>query len=214
MELTDCKYGDACLVLDGPNYGQVLLYLEPVSETSHACYNGTDVQHYDCNIIQAFSWAAVPANMAKQHQQLLERWQANKLSVRELKRPGKEEAYLDMALTNASLSTCLHSQWGAVLVNNGLVQSIGYNGPAMGAPHCKTCVLERGMCPSIPAMINAVLLARPEDRRGGIIYLVGVQDGELLEAKEVGLTAYTKSVLLQAGIVKVIYSGGVCLWRN
>jgi dCMP deaminase len=52
-------------------------------------------------------------------------------------RPTKDQYFLQMAKLVATRSTCLRRSVGCVLVNaRGHVLSTGYNGVAMGMPHC------------------------------------------------------------------------------
>ncbi len=51
-------------------------------------------------------------------------------------RPTLEDTYLKMAKVMGTRSTCRHRDQGAVLVKNGHIVSVGYNGAAPGQPHC------------------------------------------------------------------------------
>ena len=51
-------------------------------------------------------------------------------------RISRDEMFIKICQVVAQRSTCLRSQVGAVIVKDGRVVSIGYNGPVAGAPAC------------------------------------------------------------------------------
>ena len=51
-------------------------------------------------------------------------------------RPTLEEAHIEVARIMGTRSTCRHRDQGAVLVKDGHIVSVGYNGSAPGQPHC------------------------------------------------------------------------------
>lgn len=51
-------------------------------------------------------------------------------------RPPKELYYLEVAKAVSLRSTCINKQWGAVIVNNDMIVSTGYNGSARGTENC------------------------------------------------------------------------------
>lgn len=53
------------------------------------------------------------------------------------KRISRDQMFTQICQTVAQRSTCLRSQVGAVIVKDGRVVSIGYNGPVAGAPACE-----------------------------------------------------------------------------
>lgn len=55
-------------------------------------------------------------------------------------RPSKDAYYLGIARAVARRSTCIRRQYGAVVVNNDIVVSTGYN----GAPHEKVIIRTNG----------------------------------------------------------------------
>ena len=59
-----------------------------------------------------------------------------------MKRPSKEEYYLNIAKEVAMRSTCMRSQFGAVIVKDDQIISTGYNGAPRKAMDC----YERGNC--------------------------------------------------------------------
>lgn len=52
------------------------------------------------------------------------------------KRISRDQMFTKICQVVAQRSTCLRSQVGAVIVKDGRVISIGYNGPVAGAPAC------------------------------------------------------------------------------
>lgn len=57
--------------------------------------------------------------------------------------------FLKLAREASSRSVCFSRKFGAVIVKNRCVVSMGYNGPARGASHCNQ--REYGLPPSIPS---------------------------------------------------------------
>lgn len=87
-----------------------------------------------------------------------------------------DEYFMGLAEMAASKSHCYSRQVGVVVVRDKIVLSTGYNGPAMGAPHCETRHPEgkkecprryagipsgQGLeqCPAVHAEANALFLA-------------------------------------------------------
>lgn len=76
------------------------------------------------------------------------------------RRPQKDEYFLRIASLVSTRSTCLRRSVGCVLVNErGHVLATGYNGVAMGMPHCNE-PLDRSS--SINGTINVMLRANNE----------------------------------------------------
>ena len=53
-----------------------------------------------------------------------------------MKRPEWDEYFIEIAKVVASRSTCLRRQYGAVLVNDQIIISTGYNGAPRGETNC------------------------------------------------------------------------------
>lgn len=51
-------------------------------------------------------------------------------------RPSRDETFMEIAHTVAKRGTCSRAQVGAVIVRDGRIVSIGYNGAPAGQPHC------------------------------------------------------------------------------
>jgi dCMP deaminase len=88
--------------------------------------------------------------------------------------------YLDVALAISRHAKCLRGNFGAIIVKDDIIVSTGYNGPARGVPHCKTCPRsERGDesgigysdCIAVHAEMNAIIFGRGKDCKGGTLYL-------------------------------------------
>lgn len=52
-------------------------------------------------------------------------------------RPNKDEFYLNIARDISKRSTCLRRYFGAIIVLNKSIVSVGYNGSARKAPTCQ-----------------------------------------------------------------------------
>lgn len=102
----------------------------------------------------------------------------------------KHQYYLNIAEAVAARATCLHRQYGAVLVKNDSIIATGYNGAPRGEPNCcdiKTCrrdanalpvdadaathLYKYDSCVAVHAEQNAMLCAAPQDMRGATLYL-------------------------------------------
>lgn len=51
-------------------------------------------------------------------------------------RISRQQMFMEMAYAAAKRSTCFRLNVGAIIVRNNNVESIGYNGPPSGKPHC------------------------------------------------------------------------------
>lgn len=132
----------------------------------------------------------------------------------------KDKYYLDIALAVAARSSCLKKKYGAVIVNNDIIISTGYNGPARGEPHCKVCtkidcdkdITEYLSCKSVHAEQNAIIAAARVDMMGGILYLAGVDaEGNEVAAEPCEICL---RLIKNSGIEKVINKNGVLYARD
>lgn len=123
-----------------------------------------------------------------------------------MKRPNKDEFYIEMAELVSKLSTCLSRQVGAVLVKDGQIISTGYNGAPKGLPHCDEvgCIrkekdIEKGthheLCRGVHAEQNTVIQ--------GATHGTNVQ-GATLYCTTSPCVQCTK-ILINACIDKVVY---------
>lgn len=112
-------------------------------------------------------------------------------------RPTKDKYYLDIALAVSKRSTCLRRHYGAVIVNNDVIVSTGYNGSPRGEFNC--CDIgeckrmnmphnsgDYSLCTSVHAEQNAIISAGMEELIGATIYLAGeeVIDDKYVELDE------------------------------
>lgn len=100
-----------------------------------------------------------------------------------MNRISKDEYYLGIAEAVSKRSTCLKSQYGAVIVNNDEIISTGYNGSARSELNCcdigKCTRIEQGLsfgerydlCVSVHAEQNAIISAARRDMQGATLYL-------------------------------------------
>lgn len=98
-----------------------------------------------------------------------------------VKRPSKDEYYLNIAREVSKRSTCLKRHYGCVIVKNDEIISTGYNGSPRGTINCcdrGTCKrpsAERytgyDFCDSVHAEQNAIISASRQDMIGATLYL-------------------------------------------
>jgi len=131
-----------------------------------------------------------------------------------VERIDKINYYLDIAETVSERSTCLDSNYGAIIVKNDEVISTGYNGAPRGIKSCieqGKCMrksTKRGegylSCSSVHAEQNAIISAKRENMIGSTLYLVGkkVESKEYVKNPEPCIIC--KRMIINAGISKVI----------
>ena len=133
-----------------------------------------------------------------------------------MSRIDKENYYLDIAQTVLERSTCLCSQYGALIVRNDEIVSTGYNGAPRGRSNCIDlgyCIREKmnipqgeryELCRSVHAEANAIISAPRRDMIGATIYLVGrdAKTGELLS--DAMSCSMCKRQIINAGIDRVV----------
>ena len=133
-----------------------------------------------------------------------------------MERVSKENYYLDIAQTVAERCTCLRRKFGAIIVNNDVIVSTGYNGAPRGRKNCsdlKFCMrdklnIPRGeryeMCRSVHAEQNAIIAAPREQMLGATLYMacVSPETGEVVSGMNSCMMC--KRVILNAGISRVI----------
>lgn len=98
-----------------------------------------------------------------------------------LKRSGKDEYYLDIALAVSKRSTCLKRRYGCVIVKDDVIIATGYNGSPRGEENCcdrgtcKRANAERYTsyenCDSVHAEQNALIAASRDRLIGATVYL-------------------------------------------
>ena len=133
-----------------------------------------------------------------------------------MSRIDKENYYLDIAQTVLERSTCLCSQYGALIVRNDEIVSTGYNGAPRGRSNCIDlgyCIREKmnipqgeryELCRSVHAEANAIISASRRDMIGATIYLVGrdARTNELLS--DAMSCSMCKRQIINAGIDKIV----------
>lgn len=133
-----------------------------------------------------------------------------------MERVTKENYYLDIAETVSERSTCMRRRFGAIIVQNDVIISTGYNGAPRGRQNCCDlcrCIrdemkIPRGeryeLCRSVHAEANAIIAASREQMLGSTLYMVctSPKDGSVMP----GTTScmMCKRMVLNAGIAKVV----------
>lgn len=72
----------------------------------------------------------------------------------------KDKTFLEIANLIAKESTCVSKQVGAVIVKDGRIISIGYNGVPSGCKHCTEVAKENGWIEREPRTLEYVLVNR------------------------------------------------------
>lgn len=107
----------------------------------------------------------------------------------------KDTYYLNIAKAVAARSTCLHRQYGAVIVNHDEIIATDYNGAPRGEANCcdvGSCYRDKhtfplsplagvhgmqyGSCVAVHAEQNAIISAARKDMRGATLYLASLDD--------------------------------------
>lgn len=155
-----------------------------------------------------------------------------------MRRPNKENYYLDIALAVSKRSTCLKRHYGCVIVKDDEIIATGYNGSPRGALNC--CDIHNGKCPrqdkphnsgdysdcpSVHAEQNAMLSASRKEMLGAMMYLAGeeyVPDDEKADAwdnawqeiKDCIPCPICARMIMNAGITNVINRTGELVLRE
>ncbi len=131
-------------------------------------------------------------------------------------RISKENYYLDIAETVAERSTCMRKRYGAIIVQNDVILSTGYNGAPRGRQNCidlAYCMrdklnIPRGeryeLCRSVHSEANAIINASREQMLGATLYMVCTDpaDGSLVPGTSSCMMC--KRMIINAGIERVI----------
>ena len=131
------------------------------------------------------------------------------------KRPSWDEYFVEIAKVVASRSTCLRRRYGAVIVNDRVIVSTGYNGAPRGSINCvdvnkckrRELNIPSGeryeLCEAVHAEQNAIINGSPERMKDASIYIAGVEeDGSTAEGKPCLLCA---RMIRNAQIREVVY---------
>jgi dCMP deaminase len=143
-----------------------------------------------------------------------------------MQRISKHNYYLDIAQTVSERSTCLRKKYGAIIVNNDIIISTGYNGAPRGRKNCYdlgVCVrdklgIPRGeryeLCRSVHSEANAIIAASRDQMLGATLYMacVDAKTGELVT--DTNCCMMCKRLVINAGISKVIIRTGTDTYRE
>lgn len=129
-------------------------------------------------------------------------------------RPSMDETYLKVARSFAERSSCLRRGYGAVIVKEKIVVSIGYNGGVRGGVNCcnrgqckrKSLQIPQGeryeLCEAIHAEVNACLNARA-DLKGSTLYLYGIDFKTGLPVENIAPCMICEKVIRNVGIAEI-----------
>ena len=132
-------------------------------------------------------------------------------------RISKDEYYLRIAEAVLQRSTCLRRKYGAVIVQNDVIVSTGYNGSPRGMKNCcdiGLCEREKHnvpkgeryeLCVAIHAEDNAISAAGRDKCLGSTLYICGLENDGSYAKPDPCLMCNRK--ILNSGISKVIGRG-------
>ena len=122
--------------------------------------------------------------------------------------------FLDIAKVVSKRSTCIRRKYGAVLVNDQIIISTGYNGAARGETNCidsNLCYREEmnvpkgeryELCVAVHAEQNALINADPNKMKNATLYIAGFNaDGSVADSTPCLLC---QRMIKNAGIAKVV----------
>jgi len=84
-----------------------------------------------------------------------------------------DQWFMKLARDYSERGTCSRARVGAIVAQNNLLVSAGYNGSPPGIQHCEDtiCLLENGHCiRTLHAEDNALWFAGPERTKGATLY--------------------------------------------
>ena len=133
-----------------------------------------------------------------------------------LPRVSKDNYYLDIAQTVSERCTCLRKRYGAIIVKNDVILSMGYNGAPRGRINCNDlnyCMRNKlnipsgeryEMCRSVHGEANAIINAARDQMLGGTLYMVCTdpETGDLVSGTNNCMMC--KRMIINAGIAKVV----------
>ncbi len=130
-------------------------------------------------------------------------------------RPDWDNYFIEIAKVVSTRSTCIRRKYGAVIVNNKVIISTGYNGSSRGMGNCidvqkcrrKELNIPAGeryeLCEAVHAEQNAVISGSPERMRNGVIYIAGFEeDKSFADGKPCKLC---DRIIRNAMITQVVY---------
>lgn len=161
-----CNYGQT----DGPDFSDILIQTHSEKWFEEHCKPEIQGTAVNC-------WKEILLNMTK----------ANRID--------KDTCYLEIAKAVAKRSTCLHRQYGAVIVNHDEIIATGYNGSPRGEVNCCDVGIcykdshdiprdpkagvhgnQYGSCVAVHAEQNAIISAARKDMQGATLYLATLDD--------------------------------------
>lgn len=130
-------------------------------------------------------------------------------------RPTWDEYFIEIAQVISKRSTCMRRRYGAVIVNNNIIVSTGYNGSEKGAVNCvdiQQCKrqelnIPKGeryeLCSAVHAEQNAIINGDPVKMKGATIYVAGYNEDDSFASGEPCLLC--RRMIKNASINKVVY---------
>lgn len=131
------------------------------------------------------------------------------------KRPSWDEYFINIAQAISKRATCLRRTYGAVITNNNIIISTGYNGSPCGSSNCcdigyckrDALAVPKGeryeLCEAVHAEQNAVINGDPVKMAGGTIYVAGQNADATLASGEPCLIC--RRMIANARINRVVY---------
>ena len=105
-------------------------------------------------------------------------------------RPDWDTYFIEIAKVVSTRSTCLRRKYGAVIVQDKVIISTGYNGSPRGVANCidtgvctrKELNIPSGeryeLCEAVHAEQNAIVNAPPERMKDAVIYVAGFEEDD------------------------------------
>lgn len=133
-----------------------------------------------------------------------------------LRRPGKEQYYLNIASQVSQRGTCLRRRYGAVIVKDDQIVATGYAGAPRGVKNCVDlghCERQRlnipagqryELCRSVHAEMNTVIHASRQQTLGATLYLYGVDVESAQPIVNPECCQLCRRVIINAGIKDVV----------
>ncbi len=130
-------------------------------------------------------------------------------------RPSWDQYFIEIAQVVAKRSTCLRRYYGAVITNDNIIVSTGYNGSPRGEQNCVdlgSCRREElnvpkgeryELCVAVHAEQNAIINGDPVKMQGGTIYVAGFNADRTLACGQPCLLC--RRMIMNARLAKVVY---------
>ena len=113
-----------------------------------------------------------------------------------------QKMYIEIAKVVAKRSEDPHTKVGAVLVKDGCIIGVGYNGVPRHCNYTFDWNTDEKYKYVIHAEMNAIISAARKDMLGATLYLAGWEDGKLLDRAEP--CEICRKLIKNAGIINVI----------